>query len=262
MRHVALMGCFLVIVGSLGVAQEPGKRERQNSGSTWEFFAKKYDGNQDNKISKEEYTRSDTSFGRLDKNKDGVLTPADFSGGRRGGRRGSRRAGMGSMMFKRLASRLMDEDKDGAVSAAEWASFKKTNDGNQDGEISSEEFTAGKVPERMVRMMVRMFDADQSGSVSVAELDAQFAKVDADKSGALEASEIKMSRRGGGRREGRSGRGQGDSSRPAKANKGVPQPGDVAPDFILPLLGKGKKTAQLSSFAGKKPVALIFGSYT
>ena len=39
------------------------------------------------------------------------------------------------------------------------------------------------------------------------------------------------------------------------------RPGDPAPDFTLPDV---KKTAEikLSSFQGKKPVVLIFGSYT
>ena len=68
----------------------------------------------------------------------------------------------------------------------------------------------------------------------------------------------------------------------------MPQAGEMAPDFDLPVVGslketkKGKKankksskksgqtgkkkkvgkTIRLSSFKGKKPVALIFGSYT
>lgn len=43
--------------------------------------------------------------------------------------------------------------------------------------------------------------------------------------------------------------------------EGKLKPGDVAPDFSLKTLD-GKKTVKLSSFAGKKPVALVFGSYT
>jgi hypothetical protein len=39
------------------------------------------------------------------------------------------------------------------------------------------------------------------------------------------------------------------------------KPGDMAPDFELKTLD-GKRTVKLSSFRGKKPVALIFGSYT
>jgi hypothetical protein len=45
----------------------------------------------------------------------------------------------------------------------------------------------------------------------------------------------------------------------------VPQPGDMAPDFKISVLGRDRKltgnTVQLSSLRGK-PVALMFGSYT
>lgn len=37
--------------------------------------------------------------------------------------------------------------------------------------------------------------------------------------------------------------------------------GDPAPDFTLPLL-KGDQSVTLSSFKDKRPVVLIFGSYT
>ena len=39
------------------------------------------------------------------------------------------------------------------------------------------------------------------------------------------------------------------------------KPEDLAPDFELPDAA-GAKTVRLSSFRGKKPVVLIFGSYT
>lgn len=43
----------------------------------------------------------------------------------------------------------------------------------------------------------------------------------------------------------------------------APRAGEPAPDFELPLLhGKEGATLRLSSFRGRKPVALIFGSWT
>lgn len=39
------------------------------------------------------------------------------------------------------------------------------------------------------------------------------------------------------------------------------QPGELAPDFTLSK-AKSADTISLSSFRGKKPVALLFGSYT
>ena len=43
--------------------------------------------------------------------------------------------------------------------------------------------------------------------------------------------------------------------------QGKLQPGDPAPDFELPRV-KASQTVRLSSWRGKKPVALVFGSYT
>ncbi len=42
----------------------------------------------------------------------------------------------------------------------------------------------------------------------------------------------------------------------------APRVGDRAPDFGLPLLNERARTVRLASFRGKRPVALIFGSYT
>jgi hypothetical protein len=46
-----------------------------------------------------------------------------------------------------------------------------------------------------------------------------------------------------------------------QARFGKLQPGDTAPDFNLPLLGKSE-SVRLSSFRNTRPVVLIFGSYT
>ena len=46
-----------------------------------------------------------------------------------------------------------------------------------------------------------------------------------------------------------------------QAELNAPKPGDLAPDFELPELD-GTSTIRLSEFRGKKPVALIFGSFT
>lgn len=41
----------------------------------------------------------------------------------------------------------------------------------------------------------------------------------------------------------------------------APREGDIAPDFTLYDI-KGQDAVTLSEFRGKKPVALVFGSYT
>lgn len=42
----------------------------------------------------------------------------------------------------------------------------------------------------------------------------------------------------------------------------APNVGDPAPDFELPLLDDRSKTVRLSEYFGRRPVGLIFGSYT
>lgn len=44
-------------------------------------------------------------------------------------------------------------------------------------------------------------------------------------------------------------------------NQQAPKAGDVAPDFTLYDIS-GTESITLSDFRGKKPVALVFGSYT
>ena len=44
--------------------------------------------------------------------------------------------------------------------------------------------------------------------------------------------------------------------------KHAPVVGDAAPDFELPYLGETAKTVRLSDVLRKRPVALVFGSYT
>jgi hypothetical protein len=57
--------------------------------------------------------------------------------------------------------------------------------------------------------------------------------------------------------------GRGPGQRPGDGRRGVaPKVGEQAPDFELSYIKEPDKTVRLSSFVGKKPVALIFGSCT
>ena len=53
---------------------------------------------------------------------------------------------------------------------------------------------------------------------------------------------------------------QAEAAPPAE-RQGKLKPGDAAPDFNLSLM-HSKQSVRLSSFRNKRPVALIFGSYT
>jgi len=63
---------------------------------------------------------------------------------------------------------------------------------------------------------------------------------------------------------GRQGTGKDSAVVAAKAQRpqeGKLKVGDLAPDFDLTVRG-GEQKVRLSSFRGRKPVALVFGSYT
>jgi len=47
-----------------------------------------------------------------------------------------------------------------------------------------------------------------------------------------------------------------------RREEAAPNVGDPAPDFELPTLGDRERKVRLSDFRGKRPVALLFGSYT
>ena len=91
------------------------------------------------------------------------------------------------------------------------------------------------------------YDANKDGKVSVEEYtrgkDA-FASLDKNKDGVINADDWSV----------RDNRGRGNSEAPSE--------GDTAPDFTLTEIANARSTVTLSEFAGKKPVALLFGSCT
>lgn len=114
-----------------------------------------------------------------------------------------------------------------------WTYYAEKYDSNKDGKIAGEEYTRGK---------------------------EAFARLDKNADGSLTAADFAPEARGAGRRPaGQAGRGAEQGGR---ARATAPKVGDVAPDFELPVVGAEGKTVKLSSFKGKRPVALIFGSYT
>ncbi|MHC4815255.1 MAG: EF-hand domain-containing protein [Planctomycetota bacterium] len=236
----------------------------------WEHLAAQYDKNQDGKIVKAEYPRGDQKFANWDSDGDGAITQSDLENRRRGRRAGGRNRGQGgnrggtrtimpnnNFILGRHVARPADHDKDSKVTGKEWTAFIARLDCDEDGLVSGEEL---KLSNRRFRMVRTAMDANQDGNVQLQELAAVFAQLDRDQDKELSGREIGIF----GNRAGNRGATRGGSQ------AGVPQPGDVAPDFELPLAeqpqdakdAKQKVTIKLSSFAGKKPVALIFGSYT
>ena len=96
------------------------------------------------------------------------------------------------------------------------------------------------------KFVAEKYDANKDGSVSAEEYtrgETAFEALDANSDGILDESDWK----------GRSHR---------KATGPAPEEGDVAPDFSLTKIDDPTSTVTLSDYAGKKPVALLFGSCT
>lgn len=219
----------------------PAQRDRT---AAWEHLKKSYDKDGDGKITVKEYPRGEKSFKNLDRNGDGNISLADFEGRSRGRQR-SRPASEISDTARQIGDMFgsfINTDGKPGITKIEWQEVITKLGPDEKGVIASDNLPRllGKAGEgRMARFvtgrMRRLFDVDEDRTVTVKEVDSLFAKMDTDGNGTVEqGTEISM----------------------------PPGVGEVAPDFTLPFMKDGKKTLTLSSHRGKKPVCLIFGSYT
>jgi len=116
-----------------------------------------------------------------------------------------------------------------------------------------------------LQKLLQQYDKDHDGRIQKAEYprgDAAFRNLDRDGNGVIDATDFDPARAPPARPPARPPAPR--VSPPAAGNRAakLPQPGDLAPDFELPMLGMKGTTVKLSSFRGDRPVALIFGSYT
>lgn len=215
---------------------------RNDQGQIWTALAERHDSNRDGTITADEYERGADRFARLDRNRDGSLTEEDFRGGRGGM--------MGAMARSRLVL-LADADANGSIVREEWNAFVASLERDGDGGITMASFEERLRKEGAGRMASRMrfLDQDEDGMLRQEELMAAWKDLDRDEDGVIEGRDLAL-----------------PPNEVARAS-GPPEEGEVAPDFALHHAAKGGVPAdgekvRLSSFTGKKPVALVFGSYT
>ena len=111
---------------------------------------------------------------------------------------------------------------------------------------------------KVFAFLASSYDKDKDGVITRAEYprtDAAFANLDRDGDGVLTAADFTAARIAEQRATPR-------RSLLRDRPRHVPKVGDQAPDFELPMLGMKDQKVKLSSFAGRQPVVLIFGSYT
>ncbi len=225
----------------------------------WEYLAAKYDTDGSGSITTTEYDRSEERFAGFDRDGNGVLEPGDFE--TREGRMQidspERRRRISSMILARYFQ--ADEDAEKLTRDETIASFA-VFDADGDGRLTREEFETeatarGATPNnRMDRFTILVETVSEEGAehFDLAQLTACFDSLDEDGRGFLE----------GPRRRSRGDRSSGGGE--PEVDDAPNAAGKLAPDFELERLHAkpGERPVLLSSFAGKKPVALIFGSYT
>jgi Ca2+-binding EF-hand superfamily protein len=153
----------------------------------------------------------------------------------------------------KLMARL-DRDRDGKVSVADL-------EGTDSGDPAS----------MMAGILFARWDTDSNGRISLDELAEFFAKSDDGALGFLTPDDLRAGIDDPAMRR-QAGRGQGGEPPPAEMLRmflsgemgwleSGPEYGDTAPDFTLPV-HDGSRTVTLSDSRARKPVALIFGSFT
>jgi hypothetical protein len=224
----------------------------------FDYLLERYDHDGNGAIHEAEYDRGGDRFARLDRDADGSLTHADFDPLQGFGFMAPG-AEMRRFMTVQLLALLFDtEAQDEGLTWEEMLhTFEQYDDG--DDVLTREEFAAleadrGKHEGRasmMWGMLGDVFDklAELSDETDVITRDAlieYFEDNDPEDRGVLEVEGPALAAMG----------------MDAAWDDGMgPKKGSPAPDFALPTLA-GDRTVQLSSFRQKRPVALIFGSYS
>lgn len=232
--------------GTAPSALPEGPYARDATQTAWAYLRGKYDADGDGAISPEEHGRGAAAFERLDKDGSGAITESDLGPG----------PVHGLMVRMILMHWFQDDPNPMVLTREEFARTFDVVDANDDGMLDGAELAdriashasgmpmmpkppPGMDPYLSVRLLA---DADGNGRVSRAEGLAYFDKHAQD-----------------GTWSARKGR------RPPSPSMRRPPPGAVvgkpAPDFTLSS-PDGTTTVTLSDFRGKRPVALIFGSYT
>lgn len=188
MRETVLFLTVLVSAAAPGFAQSPSSA------------IDRLDANGDGAVSRQEFRIARAAdFRRLDADRDGTLTEAEFLG---------RGADPESPVTRRRRARFaaLDADGDGRVTQPEYFEFGarqfRGRDANGDGRISPDELRARHATDgdrAEAPDVFRALDRDGDGFITVAELQAArrlaFRELDRDKNGALDLQEFTLSGR-------------------------------------------------------------------
>jgi hypothetical protein len=112
----------------------------------------------------------------------------------------------------------------------------------------------GGDPDEIWKALASKHDADGDGRIDLSEYprgEERFRALDRNGDGGLTSDDFRIARKLDPRKRAK-----------LRLASEAPQVGQMAPDFELPFAKNETETVRLSSFRDKRPVALVFGSYT
>ncbi|MDJ0835164.1 MAG: hypothetical protein QNK37_01530 [Acidobacteriota bacterium] len=186
-KKVVFIALLLTGILAAAQAQGPGRGHLKNA-----------DTNGDGQISAEEFAAAtQLRFEKMDANGDGVLTEDEF--GRRGrhgkarmGKRGGHRGGHHGLRGGLIA--LADSDQDGNITTDEWSAFLASVTAD-DGETIDHDKVRALLPENRGHR-----HRENPPTITVADAQAAFERMDADDDGVVSADEMPRGRMRGMRR--------------------------------------------------------------
>jgi Ca2+-binding EF-hand superfamily protein len=229
-----------IALAGLGAASCRAVGTRSSEDLVWEFLLARYDRDGDELILRAEYERGEDAFSRLDRDRDGALERADLD-------RPITLPPDDAAPYL-LVSALGAEGADSLGPLELRIGFER-RDLDQDGRLEREELERA-APARdatqnydVFATLLAAIDRTSDGTLELPELTAYLEARDRDRDGRLHA---------------------GERAAPGEAPRlGWIDPAERerAPDFSLHPY-QGGAAVRLSSFVGRKPVVLVFGSFT
>lgn len=202
------------------------------------FLLDSYDADHDGRISRSEYGRTDAAFANLDQDGDGAVDARDL---------GAPAAMPAEIAAPFLLVRRMAGSDAASIGIDELRSGFGGADADGDDALTRDEWAgtepaSASGPDRFA-VVLSAADGDRDGRLALPELERYLAARDRDGDGRLHVRERLT------------------PGREPPCGWFEPEERERAPDFTLPR-EDGSGSIALSSFRGKKPVALIFGSFT
>ncbi len=235
----SVVAVFVILAGYTSTPPAVAPAASASGDPAWRFLAQRYDRNGDGQVRADEYDRGSDAFRALDRDGDGAITAADFD--------------LPVIMPTELATPFLLIRMFGDPGAAQLrredlpTGFLRA-DRDHDGKLTRADMGPAAAAPRAgatdsFGSLLAALDANHDGAITVEEALAGFDRRDVNRDGIMLPRE------------------RATEGREPPVGAIAAEDREMAPDFEL-APEAGGEPVRLSSLRGKRPVALIFGSFT